>query len=585
MNYQVLARKWRPAQFDEVVGQEHVIKALSNALEQNRVHHAFLFTGTRGVGKTTLARIFAKALNCEKGVSAKPCGECETCISVAQGRFIDLIEVDAASRTKVDDTREMLDNVQYAPSIGRFKVYLIDEVHMLSTHSFNALLKTLEEPPDHVKFLLATTDPQKLPMTVLSRCIQFSLNAIEPEAIEKQMVAILQAEEIEFEAASLKLLASAANGSLRDALSLLDQAIAYCELSLTEQGVRNMLGLIDGQAIIDILDALAVQDANRLLHSAAQLSHSAQDLKTALDDLLSFLHTLALHQFSPEATAWKGLATEDINRLADLFSPEQLQLYYQITLHGKRDFTLAPDPRTGFEMVLLRLLAFQPQAPLKQKNITTQPGAFPAVSQGLVTTEKSKEKNALLHDNKSGENLKNGLNNKALKELLKPASDIIIKDKIPQKVTKNTKTGTREIETLNSLIEDDDAWADFVSQLSLSGVSKQIAMHITPLRYTSGVLSCQIADQYANLCSDQRLTYFSDELTTQFNVPCKIDIEFKPVNNDVVTPAIIMSERSRSELEATRADFKQDKNIQAVVTMFDAKIDDKSIQSIKEKAP
>ncbi|MCP4008876.1 MAG: DNA polymerase III subunit gamma/tau, partial [Proteobacteria bacterium] len=338
MSYQVLARKWRPAQFADVVGQAHVVSALSNALDQDRVHHAFLFTGTRGVGKTTLARIFAKALNCEKGVSSTPCGECSACVAVAEGRFIDLIEVDAASRTKVDDTRELLENVQYAPTQGRYKVYLIDEVHMLSAHSFNALLKTLEEPPEHVKFLLATTDPQKLPMTVLSRCIQFSLNAIEQQDIEKQLSTILLSEAINSEPAALSLLARAADGSLRDALSLLDQAIAYSDRQLTEASIRDMLGLVNGQTIVAILDSLAQGDGLALMNCSTQLIQAAQDLRTALDDLLSYLHALALYQFAPEAIEWKGFAREDIERLAALFTPELLQLYYQITLNGKRDF-------------------------------------------------------------------------------------------------------------------------------------------------------------------------------------------------------------------------------------------------------
>ncbi len=456
MSYQVLARKWRPAQFTEVVGQAHIVAALSNALDQDRVHHAFLFTGTRGVGKTTLARIFAKALNCEQGVSSTPCGECSACVAVAEGRFIDLIEVDAASRTRVDDTRELLENVQYAPTQGRYKVYLIDEVHMLSTHSFNALLKTLEEPPEHVKFLLATTDPQKLPMTVLSRCIQFSLNAIEPQAIETQLSTILKSEQIDFEPAALGLLARAADGSLRDALSLLDQGIAYSNQQLSEQSVHDMLGLVDSQIIIAMLDALAIQDVDALMENVQLLIHSAQDLKTALDDLLSWLHALALHQFAPDAIEWKGLAPDSVARLSSLYPAETLQLFYQIAVNGKRDFALAPDPRTGFEMILLRLMAFKPQTDRKpagsvpgaqlkvpakpQQNTGTAPQlpteealrglrpSVPPAAEGAegeqYTAAPVSPELATLASEEAQPFLKNGLQNADLQRYLKPASEI-----------------------------------------------------------------------------------------------------------------------------------------------------------------
>jgi DNA polymerase-3 subunit gamma/tau len=358
VSYQVLARKWRPRGFGELIGQEHVVRPLVNALDSGRLHHAFLFTGTRGVGKTTVARILAKSLNCETGVTSKPCGTCSACREVDEGRFVDLIEVDAASRTKVDDTRELLDNVQYAPTRGRYKVYLIDEVHMLSGHSFNALLKTLEEPPPHVKFLLATTDPQKLPVTVLSRCLQFSLKRLLPEQIEAQFLKILKSENIDCEAASLALLARAADGSVRDGLSLLDQAIVYGGGRVKEADVRAMLGTIDHGVVEQILSALATQDAPALMQGVANAAEFGADFSMLLDELMLALHRIALAHTDPKLLS----ATEAtaVQAHASTLSPEDVQLYYQIALHGKRDLPLAPDPRTGLQMCLIRMLAFRP---------------------------------------------------------------------------------------------------------------------------------------------------------------------------------------------------------------------------------
>lgn len=362
MSYQVLARKWRPRSFADMAGQEHVLRALVNALDQGRLHQAYLFTGTRGVGKTTLARILAKALNCEAGVSATPCGECGACGEVDAGRFIDLIEVDAASRTKVEDTRELLDNVQYTPTRGRYKIYLIDEVHMLSAHSFNALLKTLEEPPPHVKFLLATTDPQKLPPTILSRCLQFNLKRMPADLIRSRLGMILDEEGTPYDETSLKYLAQAADGSMRDGLSLLDQAIAYCEGELKAAEVAAMLGYISREPIYEIIEALQNADAAALLAASARLEEAGADYAAALDDLLSVLQQIALLQWVPEAAEAVG-ATEDVERLqafAGGIGPEDVQLYYQIALLGKRDLPLSPGLRRGFEMVLLRMNAFRP---------------------------------------------------------------------------------------------------------------------------------------------------------------------------------------------------------------------------------
>ena len=377
MSYQALARKWRPKTFDQVIGQAHVVSALTNGLDNQRVHHAFLFTGTRGVGKTTLARIFAKALNCAQGVSSTPCGECVPCRGVDQGNFIDLIEVDAASRTKVDDTRELLDNVQYTPSQGRFKIYLIDEVHMLSTHSFNALLKTLEEPPEHVKFLLATTDPQKLPATILSRCIQFNLKALDIGQLTAQLEKILQAEGVEYDRPALSIMARAADGSVRDALSLLDQGIAFGNGEVRDEKIRAMLGMIDDQFTRQLIEQIALGQGSEALETVAAMAQRSADFSVALDEILTSLHNLSLYQINPRAVEWKGVDTTDLATLAAQVDGELLQLLYQIALIGKRDLGLAPDPRSGFEMVLLRMIAFRPQAPVARPAASGKPKPEP----------------------------------------------------------------------------------------------------------------------------------------------------------------------------------------------------------------
>ncbi len=361
MSYLALARKWRPKIFSEVIGQAHVVSALTNALNNQRVHHAFLFSGTRGVGKTTLARIFAKALNCESGISAEPCGQCILCQGIDHGNLIDLIEVDAASRTKVEDTRELLDNVQYTPTQGRFKIYLIDEVHMLSTHSFNALLKTLEEPPEHVKFLLATTNPQKLPATILSRCIQFNLKSIDIAHLSTHLEGILTAEQIQFEPQALVTLAKSANGSVRDSLSLLDQVIAYCNGNITSGQTRAMLGMIDDQLINQLLDRIITNNTSDVFATIDLMSEKSADYATALDELMSLVHAVSLFQLCPESLQYKGIDTREISLFSDRIGAEELQLLYQIALLGKRDFYYAPDPRSGFEMTVMRMLAFQPR--------------------------------------------------------------------------------------------------------------------------------------------------------------------------------------------------------------------------------
>jgi DNA polymerase III subunit gamma/tau len=358
MSYQVLARKWRPRNFESLVGQEHVVRALRHALDEKRLHHAYLFSGTRGVGKTTLARILAKSLNCETGISSHPCGKCSTCLEIDAGRYVDLIEVDAATNTKVDEMRQLLENAVYAPTRGRFKVYVIDEVHMLSTSAFNAMLKTLEEPPEHIKFILATTDPQKIPVTVLSRCLQFNLKQMPPPAIAAHLARILAEEKITAEEAALKLLADCARGSMRDALSLLDQAIAHGGGKVTEEGARAMLGVIDDAYLYTILESIARGDPRALLAVAEEMRSRSVAFDGALQDLGLLLHRVALAQAAPEAVDAGGALRERLAALAKALDPEDVQLFYQISIHGRQDLPLAPDDFAGFTMTLLRMLAF-----------------------------------------------------------------------------------------------------------------------------------------------------------------------------------------------------------------------------------
>ncbi|WP_105189968.1 DNA polymerase III subunit gamma/tau [Pseudoalteromonas sp. T1lg48] len=373
MSYQVLARKWRPQTFHQLVGQDHVKQALVNALNEQRLHHAYLFTGTRGVGKTTIARIFAKSLNCEQGISAQPCGQCSTCVDIEAGKYIDLIEIDAASRTKVEDTREILDNVQYAPTRGQFKVYLIDEVHMLSKHSFNALLKTLEEPPEHVKFLLATTDPQKLPVTILSRCLQFNLSALSVPQISTQLQHILGQEQIHYQDSALEVLAKAADGSMRDALSLTDQAIAQTNGQLVEEAVKDMLGLMDVRFAQQLLSAVLLHDGAELMQQTRALAQRNPNYVAVLDDLLNLMHSIQLTQLVPSAAALNERDGEYVSAAANSADPQHIHTLYQLLLSGKRDLQWSSSPQVGFEMLMLRLLAFEPAAltsvPTAQANV------------------------------------------------------------------------------------------------------------------------------------------------------------------------------------------------------------------------
>ncbi|MGE5159880.1 MAG: DNA polymerase III subunit gamma/tau [Betaproteobacteria bacterium] len=389
MSYQVLARKWRPRDFSTLVGQEHVVRALTHALTENRLHHAWLFTGTRGVGKTTLSRILAKALNCtgpdgKGGITATPCGVCEACTAIDAGRFVDYIEMDAASNRGVEEMVQLLERAMYAPSSARFKVYMIDEVHQLSSHAFNAMLKTLEEPPDYVKFILATTDPQKVPVTVLSRCLQFNLKQMTPAGIAARMAEILAEETIEAEPAALRMLAQAARGSMRDGLSLLDQAIAYAAGPVTLDAVRAMLGAIDQGTLVRVLDAIAARDAKQALAIADEMGERSLSFAQATRDLASLLHRIALAQQVPDAVPDDEVEAADVRRLAGVFAPDEVQLYYQVALHGRNDMHLAPDEYAGFTMALLRMLAFAP-APVGEAKSAT-PRAAPLAAQPAART-------------------------------------------------------------------------------------------------------------------------------------------------------------------------------------------------------
>jgi len=523
MTYQVLARKWRPSNFTEVVGQDHVVKSLINALQHNRLHHAYLFTGTRGVGKTSIARILAKAINCENLQDFNPCGLCSVCIALNEGRFLDLIEVDAASRTKVEDTRDLLDNAQYAPSHGRYKVYIIDEVHMLSGHSFNALLKTLEEPPPHVKFLLATTDPHKIPVTVLSRCLQLNLKQLSPAQIYTQMAFILEQEAIEFEVPSLKLLSRAADGSMRDGLSLLDQAIVYGNGKVTTEDVSAMLGTIAQQPVTELLDALAEGNAVEILNKINDIANLTPDFSGLLQEILNALHRIALLQQIPTAIDHE-FDSDDILALSAKFSPEDVQLYYQIGLVGQRDLDLAPDPRGGFEMVMLRMLIFKPETQQKStdKSVQVQSIASKVIPVAVISKQGSVTPSVVISES-------------------------------PKAVAQDT--GAND-------------WLSMIVAMKLDGFTREFANNCALDTIDDNVCTLIIDPSHVRRVKAEEA--LQKALQAYRGTPVKLVIKEK--KNTLATPAVLLIKEREDKQQTAVEAINSDPNIQALKEHFDARI-------------
>jgi len=556
--YTALARKWRPRAFAELIGQDHVRRALVNALETGRVHHAFLFTGTRGVGKTTIARILAKCLNCESGVTPAPCGQCASCREIDAGRFVDLIEVDAASRTKVDDTRELLDNVQYAPTRGRYKVYLIDEVHMLSTHSFNALLKTLEEPPPHVKFLLATTDPQKLPVTVLSRCLQFNLKRIPLTQIAAHLRAILEKEGIEFEPAGLALVAQAADGSMRDGLSLLDQLIAFGGGRAGEAEARAMLGTIARDHVLQLAERLAAADAAELLRHARSLEEWAPDYAQLLDELASLLARIALKQVVKDYDGDDLYAPEVLERLARAIPPEDVQLYYQTAIVGRRDLALAPDPRTGFEMVLLRMVAFRPEVGV---------GAVPPAVQGSRVPGPAALAGRPLAE--SGRPAGTARPEPVRAELARPEVGR------PEPARAAGPAGSAAAGA-SSGAED---WAAIISALELTGLGRQLAAHCVLVGREGAVVRLALDPRSKIMRTPAVEEKLAQALAKYYGQPVRL--EFTAVAPQAETPAQADQRASQEEADAARRAFESDPGVQGFRERFGATPVPETIRPVK----
>jgi DNA polymerase-3 subunit gamma/tau len=550
LSYQVLARKWRPRDFSSLVGQSHVVKVLSNGLASGRIHHAFLFTGTRGVGKTTIARILAKSLNCMEGVSAQPCGECEHCVAIDEGRFVDLLEIDAASRTKVDDTREILDNVQYAPARGRFKVYLIDEVHMLSTHSFNALLKTLEEPPEHVKFVLATTDPQKIPVTILSRCLQFNLRRLQADEIAGHMRQILETEGLSAEDEAIGLLSRAADGSMRDGLSLLDQALAGAE-GLREEAVRDMLGSVEQRHVHGLLGALAKRDPATAINVIGEVFAQARSLSRLLQDLAEALHRVGLIQQVPDYRDDSRTDWEDLVAMAAALDPEDVQLFYQIAVTGRRDLHLAPSERAGCEMTLLRMFAFAPGTGTVGQSGPSAPGA------GRDTAEESPSRQAQASEAPSD------------------ASSVTCANV--------TQSGSARSKSVAPKALNAENWSEVLARLSLNGSVRTVAALLALTDASEGHVSFTAGRDDLFMMTDRFKQALSKALAEHLGHPVRITI--KPVDEtNLDTPArqeqdLIDASQARAE-----AAIEQDPLVQRLRSRFDAQVLQGSIRPLDTRS-
>lgn len=541
MSYQVLARKWRPKSFQDMVGQSHVLKALTNALDQDRLHHAYLFTGTRGVGKTTLARILAKCLNCDTGVSSTPCGTCNACVAIDEGRFVDLIEVDAASRAKVEETRDLMDNVQYAPSSGRYKVYLIDEIHMFSNHSFNALLKTLEEPPPHVKFLLATTEPKKLPVTILSRCLQFNLSHLTNDQIAKQVEMILGQEKIEYDSGSTELVARGAAGSMRDALSLLDQAIAYGGGALEESQVRAMMGTIDSADLNGLIQALIDANPEALLNTIETIALQSPDFDALLAELLSLLQKIAIIQILPADSSNPIKDNSVLVDFANAMNKEDAQLYYQIGMMGRKDLYLAPDVKSGFEMVMIRMLAFRPMTgnEVVSKPQTLKPASRPSTQEAMP----------------------------------KASSDVVVKtDVAPEHIPAAPRDDT-PIKNVST----DNEWKKIIDEMALVGLMKELAGNCVLKSHTDNRIELALAPAQEHLLLNQnQKERLEQAIQTRFGADVKLAILVEDSSNE--TPAETNARLEGEKQKAAENSVNNDPTVKSLMDTFNASVDKDSIQ-------
>ena len=597
MSYQVLARKWRPKKFAEVAGQGHVLKSLINALDNERLHHAYLFTGTRGVGKTTLARILAKCLNCEQGVTSEPCEACSTCTEINEGRFIDLIEVDAASRTKVEDTRELLDNVQYSSTRGRFKVYLIDEVHMLSNHSFNALLKTLEEPPAHVKFLFATTDPQKLPITILSRCLQFNLKNLSPKLIVEYLETVMQQEQIKCDSDALWQLAAAASGSMRDALTLADQAISYCQGEISHSGVIDMLGVPQQAQVFELLSAMAKGDLPLVLSLVETISDHTPDYSNTLDSLLSTLHRIAIAQAAPTAVDNSFGDKQAVLRLAAEFAAEDIQLFYQLGAKGRGELRSGLDMRSAFEMLLLRMMIFSPslvdqnlmpsrvgsddsdqhsdllrdghsETPVERPQMETAGG--PAVSETADSVQSQKKKT--LADQHESDSL-------ARQHVFTPKSVCDESQPPAEGLQEPTQSEVRRSDLLRTLTH--ESWLEVFPSLSVSGIVRNILANTQWEEFSEGILLLRLAEDQSALYSEEILPKLESALTQYFCEPVSLKITVGVV--DVETPALKAQRLMKEARLSMVNEFETDTNVRELVDRFAATVETGSIVPLNDE--